>query len=276
MSLRLALIADVHAGPDQGSKQGSAAFALLERVLRDVAAAEPDLVIDLGDRITEVDPDTDARHAACVARAFAALPTPRAHLLGNHDVHHLTPERNEAILEHPQRHHARTRDGFHLVFFYPDCRYVPHLGNLRLGDGDVAWLDAALAASDLPTLVFSHVPLRREPMEGNPYFARRPAGRAWHADVDRATAVLERHPQVVACVSGHTHWNAFALHDGIAFLTLPSLTETFATAPHPSGAWALLEVGSTLHWRVEGRDPWTASLPVRNPRGRWARPARSS
>lgn len=271
MTLRIAVVGDVHAGPDRGSKRGSAAFELLDHVLPKIEASAPDLVVELGDRITEVDADSDARHAARVAEAIAALPVPRVHLLGNHDVHHLTPARNEALLGAPQRNHATLCQGVRLLFWYPDCRYVPYLGNLRLAEGDLAWLEAALGEhDDVPTVLFSHLPARREPTAGNPYFATRPAGRAWHADVDRVTDVLERHPHVVACVSGHTHWNAAGLHDGLLFLTLPSLTETFTTAPHPSGAWATFEIDEVLRWRVHGRDPWTVERPLVSPRPTWS------
>ncbi|CAN5818984.1 hypothetical protein BH23DEI1_BH23DEI1_20820 [soil metagenome] len=63
--------------------------------------------------------------------------------------------------------------------------------------------------------------------------------------------------------------------DGVIFLTLHSLSERITTAPHPTGAWATLDVTPTaLLWHVRGRDPWHLELPRRRQGHRWIRPAR--
>ncbi len=48
MTLRLALIADIHHGPDQGTKMGAAALPLMQDVLPELKAANADAVIELG------------------------------------------------------------------------------------------------------------------------------------------------------------------------------------------------------------------------------------
>lgn len=266
---RIAVVGDVHCGPDQGTKLGSRAPELLDAVLAEIERQQPDLVVELGDRINEVDPATDLLNVRRVAESFDTLSVPRVHLVGNHDVHHLSVEQNEAILGSPLRHHSREAGGWHLVFWNPDCRYTPREGNLRLGEDDLAWLDADLTAHQRPTVLFSHAPAHRSPMEGNLYFERRPEGRAWHLNVQDATDLLERHRHVILCVSGHTHWNALNFVGGIGFLTLPSLTESFTTPPHATGGWGLLTLSDPLAWSVRGRDPWSCTLPATCPRSSW-------
>ncbi|MDZ7799707.1 MAG: metallophosphoesterase [Trueperaceae bacterium] len=268
--LRIAMVADVHCGEDQGTKLGSRAPDLLPAALAEIARHRPDLVVDLGDRINQADAAKDARNLRRVAEMFAALATPRVHLVGNHDVDNLSVAEHEQVLGHGLRHHSRNEGGWHLTFWNPDCRYVPKLGNMRLSDGDLAWLEADLAAHDAPTVLFSHAPAHRAPMDGNLYFEHRPASRAWHANVHEATQLLARHRQVILCVNGHTHWNALSFLDGIAFATLPSLTECFTTPPEPSGAWGLLELADPITWTVRGRDPLHWSLPLRHPRRGWS------
>lgn len=269
--LRIALVADVHCGEDQGTKLGSHAPDLLPAALAEITRHRPDLVVDLGDRINQADAATDARNLRRVADLFEVLTAPRVHLVGNHDVDNLSVAEHERALGHGLRHHSRNEGGWHLTFWNPDCRYAKRLGNMRLSEDDLAWLEADLNAHDAPTVLFSHAPAHRAPMEGNPYFEHRPASRAWHANVQEVTQLLARHRQVVLCVNGHTHWNALSFLDGIAFATLPSLTESFTSPPEPSGAWGLLTLADTIAWSVRGRDPLGWTLPLRHPRRRWAK-----
>ena len=60
-SLRIAIIADIHHGEDHFTKMGSTALPLLAEFRRFVADARPDLVVDVGDRISDRDHDTDLR-----------------------------------------------------------------------------------------------------------------------------------------------------------------------------------------------------------------------
>lgn len=56
---RLAIVADIHHSADSLTKKGSAALPLLRDFVRFVADTKPDAVIDLGDRISDVDRETD-------------------------------------------------------------------------------------------------------------------------------------------------------------------------------------------------------------------------
>ncbi|MEX2502873.1 MAG: metallophosphoesterase [Trueperaceae bacterium] len=280
--MRLAVLSDLHLGPDRGGKRGSHGAALLDAFLAHAARDGADLLLDLGDRVNEVDAAQDDAHLRHVADAFTGATTPRVHLLGNHDLHHLTRADNARILNAPMESEAIDlgRIGgvrWRLLAFRPDASYEPGHGCMRMTDGDLTWLDDALAQEpDAATVVASHVPLMRVPLEGNPYFAERPHSRAWHANVDDATAVLLRHPQVVACLHGHTHQPDVTVLDGLPFVTVPSATEAFPTDPEPSGGWATVRLGDRLDVQVHGEAAWRWSAALQLPRRRWSAQARAS
>lgn len=70
-------------------------------------------------------------------------------------------------------------------------------------------------------------------------------------------------------VAGHVHWNALNTVDGVHYVTLQSLTETFTTHPHPAKSWAELELGDSIELRVHGGDPIQLRLPLRTLHEHW-------
>lgn len=139
--LRIALITDIHYGPDDLTKRGSEGLDLLAQVLDEITAWQPDLLIDLGDRITDTTSVTDRAYLEQVSRMFHDLTLPRVHLLGNHDVAHLSRHQSEAVLQSPLHSRSTEIKGWHLTFWYPDVRYQPGLGRFTLTDNDLAWLN---------------------------------------------------------------------------------------------------------------------------------------
>ncbi|MCS6778500.1 MAG: metallophosphoesterase [Geminicoccaceae bacterium] len=271
---RIALITDIHHGPDLPTKRGSAALPLLERFAAFVRASAPDLVLELGDRISDEAPDLDRRRMAEVADALRALASPVASLCGNHDLVYLPAEENGALLGQPMRHRILDLPGLLLIVWQADARLAPNRG-FALAEGDLAWLEATLAAADRPVLLATHVPLSGQAQTGNYYFERQPE-LARYDEQPAIRSALARCPVPLLCVAGHVHWNSLTLVDGIAHLTLQSLTETFTTAPAPAGAFALLELGGEASFRVEGNDPFACTLPFAGPRRRWLPPLGST
>lgn len=266
--LKIAFIADIHHGPVSNTKQGPAALSLLEAFLASEEVKHADLVVDLGDRISDVDLDTDLEHLEQVAGWFRQLEIPRVHLLGNHDLEHLTPEQNAERLGAPTTHQVLELKGFRVVVWQALPHLKPHGFNLQQEDLD--WLQNTLGASDLPTIVCTHVPLDQGNSTGNFYFEHNPEV-ALNSNGHLAREILTRHGHVVLCVAGHQHWNRVHTVDGVQFLTLQSLTETFTTGAQPAGSWAGLQVDRDLQWTVQGLDPFACTLPLRGVGTRWAR-----
>ena len=269
--LTIAVISDIHHGPDRFGKKGDEALELLKRVVGQFNSMEIDLVIDLGDRISNADPANDRRHIADVASVFKSVVQERHHLIGNHDVVHLSVDEQEKILDSSLQHHSLDRQGWHLVIWNPSC--VLHEGEgFRLEPGDLEWLTSDLASADLPSVVFSHMPVDTGSMTGNYYFERRFAHGEQHRNASLARDLIENSDKVIAVVSGHVHWNQLHVMDGIPHFSLQSLSETFTTHPHAAGSWALLTLGDTVEFEVFGRDPAMYRVPVKNTSHHWLPP----
>jgi len=270
-SLRIAVISDIHYGPDRYSKKGDEAFILLENFIGQVNTMEIGLVVDLGDRISNTDLVNDRQHLAEIAAAFKSLTRDCHHLIGNHDVVHLSVEEHEKILGMPLQHHSLDRQGWHLAFWNASCELHEGEG-FRLEPDDLDWLASDLAATDLPSVVFSHMPVDTGSMVGNYYFERRFAHGEQHRNASLARDLIENSEKVIAVVSGHVHWNQLHVMDGIPHFSLQSLSETFTTHPHAAGSWALLTLGDTVEFEVFGRDPVMYRVPVKTASHRWLPP----
>ncbi len=256
MTLRLALVTDIHHGPPSASKVGHAALAALEEFAAFVADLRPLAVFDLGDRITDVNPETDQRHLAEVAEAFRGLAVPHFHLDGNHDLAFLSDAENAAALGQALGHATIDLEGWRIVLWRADARIrrTPGAEGFVLLEGDLVWLARTILAADRPLLVLSHVPVSGQGQVGNYYFENDPH-LATYPGAGRIRAALSRARVPVVCLAGHVHWNSITTVDGIVHLTQQSLTESFTTEGVPAMAMGWIELGDTVRWEVIGRDP---------------------
>ncbi len=251
MALRLAIITDLHCGRDTGNVKGPLALEILEEFVAAVHDFEPDMVLELGDRLTDESPDLDRARLLEVARVFKRLPYPRHHLNGNHDL--LPKAEQEAILEANLGNHVAEIGGWRLLFLET---FNQTTGG-ELEPQTLEWLEAQLSASDLPVVVFTHQPLHGEWLRGNPYFETDFRLHACPGGADAARAMLERSPNVRLCVSGHAHWNDHRVVNGIPYITLLSATESHWTTPSPSRAYAILSLSDEISVEVRGLAPVT-------------------
>ncbi len=268
--LRFAVVTDIHHGPTRYTKQGAAALPLLERFRAHVSKVEFDLVVDLGDRISNVDHDTDISLTRDVSTIFKEIETPCQHLLGNHDLHYISKAENEAIFGKSFDSQSLDIKGRHLVFWQHDLsgkfaeRLVP-------SQDDLDWLRADLSSTSRPSIIFTHVPLNDAAMTGNFYFENNPAS-ATLLRTAEAREAIEAAGNVVMCIAGHVHWNKSDTIDGIRYLTLQSLSESFTTQEEASGAWAEIEIDDRVHWQAHGGDPMRFEAPLRSSNMQWVRP----
>jgi hypothetical protein len=268
--LRLALVADIHHGVDHFTKKGSAALGLMARFADEVASANPHAVIDLGDRISDCDHETDLRLEREVAEAFKAITQPIYHLNGNHDRDYLSMADNEAILGQSLAHQTVDIGGWRLVLWRADSQ-IRRPGGFLLTEHDLLWLAGVVREADRPLAIMSHVPVSGHSQIGNYYFQRNPMS-STYPGAERVRDVLRMARVPVMWVSGHVHWNTLTMVDGIPHFTLQSLTETFTTYPHPAASFAILELSDVIDWRVFGADTFSASLDVSAANRRWMTP----
>ncbi len=270
--LRLAIVTDIHHGAPKLTKRGDRALDLLDRFLAFCADYGPDMILDLGDRINDQDRQTDRRLLADVASKFQGLNTPHAHLDGNHDSDFLLPEDNADAFG-AGGHASRDLNGYHLVFWNASTK-IPRPDPFRATEADLDWLAADLSATDLPTIVFSHVPFSGASMVGNYWFQNNPE-HATYPNAAEIRDIVTSSGRVILCVAGHVHWNSLHTIDGIPHITIQSLTESFTTGGAAAEAWATLEIGDgTIRWQTFGLDPFEAVLRQRGPGDRWDQPLR--
>ena len=261
MTLRLAIVADIHHGQPSATKRGDTALGLMEEFARYVHDAAVTHVLDLGDRISDADHDTDLRLQTEVAEAFRAVDKPIWHLNGNHDRDHLSVAQNEEILGQGLGHEIHDIDGWRIALWRADSRIyrgADHSGFV-LREADLLWLSRTAQAADRPLLVVSHVPLSGHSQIGNYYFQNNP-DLSTYPMAERARAALAQARVPVVCLAGHVHWNTVNTVDGIPHLTQQSLTESFTNGGEPAGAMGVIELGDTIHWQVAGADPFRAEL----------------
>ncbi|MBL8673701.1 MAG: metallophosphoesterase, partial [Rhodospirillales bacterium] len=189
-----------------------------------------------------------------VAEAFAPFTAPRIHVDGNHDVDYLTVADNDSIFRRNAGHETRDIGDWRLVVWRADTR-IHWPGTFALVDSDLEWLAETVRTADRPLVIAGHVPLSGQSQTGNFWFENNPQY-ATFPTVARVRAALREATVPVVSISGHVHWNSLTMVDGVAHLSLQSLTETFTTDGEASGAFGLLELSDRVLWRVHGADPF--------------------
>jgi 3',5'-cyclic-AMP phosphodiesterase len=275
MSVRIALVTDIHLGPNTGNVYGDRALEFFDEFLKAAAETRAELFVDLGDRLTEINRETDMENLINLAQRFRSLPAPRKHLIGNHDL--LPKALQETILETNLGSHVIELRGWQLLFLES---FDGTIGGM-ITEETVAWLETQLQASNLPSVIFSHQPLHGLAMTGNPYFESAYAEHACAKNAALVRAVLERanreHPgKVRLCLNGHAHWMDSCSIGAIPYVTIPSLSESIMTDGVPARAWATLDLDpDTIRLDVRGVKPVTLEFSASKPHRALAGTARS-
>ncbi|MEM6762634.1 MAG: metallophosphoesterase, partial [Pseudomonadota bacterium] len=268
-TVRIAVVADIHHGPDRGTQKGSDALHRLAQFKGFVAYEEPDAVVDLGDRVSAQDPVEDRAGEAEVAAVFARMEVPVHHICGNNDVRHLSVADNEALLGQSLAHEVADYGGWRLVLWRADAR---SRDGYFLPPSDIAWLAEVVEAADRPVAVMCHLPVSGHRLATNYHFESRPEA-ATYAEAQQVREVLAAARVPLVVVSGHVHWNSLTVLSGQPHITLQSLTETFTTAPVSAGAYGMLTLSEQLiGWRVFGEDPFAVELGTAATAHRWLKP----
>lgn len=262
--MKIALIADIHHGPQSHNKvEGWDALQVVREFAAFATEAGADLLLDLGDRISDTTAAADRIMEREAAEALAAFRGPRVHLLGNHDVARLTPRENAELLGQPMESRMIDLGDVRLVAFQPDAVMTKPVGFAPVSPDQIAWLVETLKADERPAIVASHLPFSGHAQVGNHYFenAQRFSTYPNHAEV---RAAVEATGRAAVWLAGHVHWNTITTVQGIHHFTLHSVSETFTTAPDPAASYGLLEIkNDALEFTVYGREPLWVRLPFR-------------
>ena len=249
---RAAIISDVHYGPDIRDKLGTKAPRLMNAFIKAAKNYAPDMIIDLGDRISAQNEDDDLKHLKSYCDHFNEVATPYHGVIGNHDDKNMTRELHAFFAGIPAQSYSIDEGGYHLVFWSPTRFVSPEIG-IHIDQESIDWLRDDIAATDKPVLVFSHVPLDNLEEEG-------------HRDVDKyffwtqgdeVRRVLEDSGKVIMSMAGHRHRDRHREINGIHHITINSMVDTWKQHYRvPRGTYAFLEVtDDRILIQVKGKTP---------------------
>lgn len=262
MPLKIAVITDIHHGPTSHTKAvGWQGLPVVERFVDHALATKADLILDLGDHISDVDRDQDRKHMAEVASVFSRFDGPRFHLLGNHDVVNLSVEDNEEIFGMSFACREVDLGDFRLITWQPGVAFSEKSGFAPTG-AHLEWLVDTLSAGAAPAIIATHVPVSGQSQVGNYYFENRPH-LATYPDHKTIREAVERTGKAALWLSGHIHRNTITAIRGIQHVTIQSMSEHATTLPDAAEAYADVEVGSHETFiRISGRDSFEVRVPT--------------
>jgi predicted phosphodiesterase len=241
MALRIGLVTDIHYGPDVDVRTGSAARPLLagftERMRQQF---RPDLVVDLGDRINDVDLESDRARLREVREMLETAGRPVVYAWGNHDLINVPSAEACAILGKKADHESLDANGYHLVVLNSQDPTVERIGG-TLSAAQLDWLEQDLGQTSRPVVVFCHHPLDEQDPGRHWYFAA--SGR------------------VRAVFNGHMHLNTVEVIDGVPYVTVMSLVDSRITNG-PSGCFAeiVLTDAGAVEVKIGGKLPMAVAF----------------
>lgn len=226
--MRIALITDVHFGPDARHagklrKLSHCAGELTRAFVTTMNdSVQPDLVVNLGDVIEDESAGVDQARYREFAGLLGEIDAEIVHVAGNHDSVHISDQELAELWQHEGRlFFSREFMGWHLVVLRSEEHGAQ---GIWIPEEQLEWLADDLARTNASTLVFVHHPLSEMDLTGNRWFEGRPhlCRVANRRDV---RALLERSGKVRAVFNGHAHWNHCDVISGIPYVTVQSLIE---------------------------------------------------
>ncbi|HBU1712326.1 MULTISPECIES: metallophosphoesterase family protein [Enterobacteriaceae] len=264
--MKIALVADIHHGPHSHTKkEGWDALPELDAFIAKIEEAGVDMLVDLGDRISDTNRGTDLKVEAEVRDRLAQFKGPRYHVIGNHDVGNLTPADNREIFGANIGQQVVDLGFARLILWQADTKaeFSANYTGFRRIAGDLTWLIEALNADERPAIIATHVPLSGHSQIGNFYFENN-YGVSTYPDHAEVRAAVEATGKAAIWLSGHVHWNTVTNVHNIQHITIQSFSERFTTYPEPATAYAILDIKeSEFTLEVFGRDPFFIRLPFR-------------
>ncbi len=257
MALKIGLVTDIHNGPDMDTRIGSQAIPMLTRFVAAMRRFQPDIIIDLGDRINDVSVAEDRARIQAVRDHLTSVGVPVLFLYGNHDLINVKPEEQRRILAKKGDYESLDCKGFHLILLNSQDPTIEGVGG-TISETQIGWLQEDLRTSVGPTLVFCHHPLNEQDSRGHWYFGDHQRY-ALAVNRERARALLERSARVRAIFHGHMHWNHVSVSNGMAYITVESLICNGLTGGPPAGCFAevVAELQGAVRVDVKGALPMT-------------------
>jgi calcineurin-like phosphoesterase family protein len=235
--IKIVFISDIHLSPGQDWSQCIWKYTpneeipgLLDRFV-DIVNNElkPDVVMELGDRIIDVDEQTDLRNTEAVFESIdRRLNCPCFHVDGNHDFVNAPKKRLAQVLHSSSLPYTMTFKGYKCIFFDSLDPMIDGVGG-EVSKNQLEWLRAEMNNDDLPKMVFSHHPLNYHEIHRNFLIPEETVPLMQGKNSAEVREILENGRNFLLHASGHLHWWSFRVSPKGTYLVNPPLS-----AAHPA------------------------------------------
>ncbi|MCA9006990.1 MAG: metallophosphoesterase [Planctomycetaceae bacterium] len=245
-TVRVGLVTDLHYAdkPPAGSRHYRETLAKLKEAASQFQSDRPDFVVFQGDLIDSGKSlEQEKKHLQTVVEAISAIPFPKYYVLGNHCVDQLKKEEFLQGVGQKESFYSYDQNGSHFVVLdscfksdgTPYGRKNFKWTDANIPAEELAWLQADLEKTSLPTIVFVHQPLDLKDTDA-------------HA-VKNSSAVrqvLEQSGKVTAVFQGHSHHNKYSEIKGIHYCTMVAMVEGSGLANNGYSILDVYEDGSLV------------------------------
>lgn len=232
---KFGIITDIHHTnkADTKERKYSAGLEKTEYFVKKMQG-KADFIIELGDMIDTLAGDKDPiENFKEIENAFTKFNGMHFHVLGNHEFDNMTradflANWNNTGIPQEDTYYSFDSNGIHCIVLDADYTNAePHrpfdlntpedtFWNWKdawVPQEELNWLEADLAASNLPTIVFTHQVVHRDKLNGitEDHTIK---------NADAVRKILEKDGQVLAVFSGHDHRGEVAVRNGIHYFVL--------------------------------------------------------
>lgn len=247
--MKILLLTDIHYGEDthyptykngESAQNFGKSFIQYKDSLQKIAQG-CDLVVNLGDLMQQT-----KSFAIDEVRYQEALSTldfgaPILHVVGNHDLVNLDRKTVASIIREPNIYYSKDISGYHCIVLDGNRDGKTRPEPFRFDQDQINWLKSDLENTTLPTLVFSHYPIAKYPLDENPIFRVLGPDMAFPIASDKVKSLLEQSKKVLAVFSGHMHFNHEQTKNGILHYVVGSFTRN-NNADRPTTEFALANI----------------------------------
>lgn len=270
MTTRIAVITDLH-WPERvkrisGVRCGDMALDVIDEFFNSAAEHDVKTAIQLGDAITVDRDGKNARKFPEIHTRLNEFPYSIHHIPGNNEDKYYDRLSWSEACGSPETSSSEDIGGIHMILFRPRARIkkmtLPEITE------DINWLDNDLSNTDLPTVIFSHVPLFK-PAGGITYDVdiNLPDSVFFYPEHDAVQEVINSHPNVTGLVCGHLHREVLEVSEhGYFCLCLESATQSSNLDTDPIGAYGILDFDTkdqVVKISLTGKHDRTEALPLR-------------
>lgn len=239
--MKIAIVNDIHFGKlvkhkDRIRASSHLAKELVPDLLEYIEKEHfPDLLIHLGDLIRSESKEVDKERFQHMLRSFQKKKCPIIHLVGNHDIKHMSLQEVEEIWEEmgflQKSYGMKNIHGFQLIWLGLEADSKNHLLR-RLPASQLLWLEKTLKDNPTPTLLFTHCPIDDHQINGNFFFEasdRTCKGSLFLENQGDIQEIISTHGNVQAVFQAHLHDFHAKILNEIPHITCPAMGDNICT-----------------------------------------------